>query len=203
MLIRLYEDSPSKEGVEQVVEALRNGGVVIYPTDTLYGIGCAIDNTRAVERIIQIKGMRQKDAQFSFICESLSQVSEFARISDENYHILRKYLPGPFTFILPGLNRVPSYFISRRKTVGIRIPDHSIPCALVRELGIPILTTSLPVGDSEVEYSMYPELMLERWGHCVDMIIDCGVQGHTPSTVVDCTGDTPSTIRQGKGEFSD
>lgn len=199
MPIRIYADAPAPEAIEKVVSTLQEGGVIIYPTDTLYGMGCAINNARAVERIMQLKGIKPKNAQFSFICESISQVAEFARISDTNFQLMRRNLPGPFTFVLPGLNRVPSYFISSRKTVGIRIPDNAIPCMLVKELGIPILTTSLPYTADEAQYAMYPELMEERWGHAVDIVIDGGLGALEGSTVVDCTGKEPNIVRQGKG----
>ena len=201
MRIRIYEDAPAPEAIEKVVHILQQGGVIIYPTDTLYGMGCAIDNARAVERIMQLKGIKPKNAQFSFICESISQVAEFARISDSNFQLMRRNLPGPFTFVLPGLNRVPSYFISARKTVGIRIPNNTIPCTIVKELGIPILTTSLPYTGDEAQYAMYPELMEERWGHAVDIVIDGGVGALEGSTVVDCTGKDPDILRQGKGHL--
>lgn len=199
MLVELYRDSVDPRVIDPIVDVLRHDGVVIYPTDTLYGIGCSIDSVKAVERIIQLKHLKSKDAHFSFLCESISRVAEFARISDLSHRVMRDNLPGPFTFILPGLSRVPSYFISRRKTVGVRIPDHPIPRALVLGLGMPILTTSLPIEDDQREYGEYPGLMEERWGHAVDVVIDCGPIPPNPSTVVDLTGDAPVVIRQGKG----
>lgn len=196
--VRIFEDNPEQEKIDLVVECLREGGVVIYPTDTLYGMGCAIDNVRAVERIIQFKGLKSKHAQFSFICHDIAQIAEFALISDTNFQLLKKNLPGPFTFILPGLNKVPSYFISKRKTVGVRIPANSIPRQVVATLGVPILTTSIPNADDPA-YSYHPELIAERWAARVDMIIDGGTGGQAPSTVVDCTGNEVEILRRGKG----
>lgn len=198
--IRIFEDNPEQDKIDRVVECLREGGVVIYPTDTLYGMGCAIDNVHAVERIIQFKGLKSKHAQFSFICYDISQIAEFAMINDANFRLLKKNLPGPFTFILPGLNKVPSYFISKRKTVGVRIPANNIPRQIVATLGVPILTTSIP-NEDDPAYSYHPELIAERWGSRVDMIIDGGTGGQAPSTVIDCTGKEVEIVRRGKGEL--
>lgn len=200
--VRIYPDNPSSAEIQKVVECLEEGGVIIYPTDTLYGFGCAIDKTRSVERIIRLKGLQAKYAKFSFICSSIKQVSRFARVSNSTFRVLRANLPGPFTFILPGLSKTPDYFIGKRKTVGIRIPSNPIPCAIVEQLGIPILTTSLPQEDDSA-YVRYPDLMAERWGDRVDMIIDGGEGGLTPSTVVDCTGDSLEIIRRGLGELKE
>lgn len=199
MIIQMYKESVAPRLIDPIVTTLDRDGVVIYPTDTLYGIGCAIDSPRAIERIIQIKQIKAKEALFAFICESISQIAEFARISDTGYALMRRCLPGPFTLILPGLSKVPAYFISKRKTVGVRIPDHAIPLALVKGLGRPILTTSLPVSAEEAEYGEFPTLMQERWGRSVDVIIDAGAIHPQPSTVVDLTGEAPVILRQGKG----
>lgn len=201
MLVELYKESVSPRVIDPIVEVLASDGVVIYPTDTLYGVGCAINSSKGVERIIRLKGLKPKEALFSFLCESLSQISEFAKVSDSSFRVIRNHLPGPFTMILPGLSKVPPYFISKRKTVGVRIPDHAIPIALVRGLGVPILTTSLPVVSDEQEYNEYPGLMEERWGHLVDVVIDSGPVPPNPSTVVDLTGASPVVLRAGKGEF--
>lgn len=197
-LIRIFEDNPSQDSIDSVVSCLRDGGVVIYPTDTLYGMGCIIDNARSVERIIQYKGLKSKGAQFSFICHDIAQIAEFAMISDANFLLLKRNLPGPFTFILPGLSKVPAYFISKRKTVGVRIPANSIPRNIVKALGVPILTTSIP-NEDDVAYTYHPELIAERWAERVDMIIDGGIGGQEPSTVVDCTGKEVEILRKGKG----
>jgi len=202
MLIKIYPENPNQRELERVVTILRDGGVIIYPTDTVYGIGCDISKPKAIERIIKIKEMRAKEAKFSFICSDLSHVSDFARIDNSTFELLKRNLPGPFTFIVPGLNRVPDYFISKRKTVGIRIPDNPIPLELVRLLGNPILTTSLKDDDDVIEYTTDPELIYEKYADVVDAIIDGGYGDNVPSTIVDCTTDEPVVIREGKGELS-
>ena len=199
MLIKIYPDNPNLRELERVVEILRDGGVIIYPTDTVYGIGCDITKPRAVERIIQIKGMKLKDAKFSFICSDLSHIADFARVGNSTFKLLKRNLPGPFTFIIPGLNKVPDYFISKRKTVGIRIPNNPIPLELVRLLGNPILTTSLKDDDDVIEYTTDPELIHEKYANIVDIVIDGGYGDNIPSTIVDCTTDEPVITRQGKG----
>lgn len=151
MLVKLYPENPNPRQIDLVVDALRNGGIVIYPTDTVYGLGCDITKPRAVERIIKLKGIKAKDANFSFICSDLGHISSFARVDNTTFRLLKRNLPGPFTFILPGLNRVPDYFISKRKTVGIRIPDNPIPLEIVKALGNPILTTSVKDEDEMLE----------------------------------------------------
>ncbi len=198
-LVRIHPVNPQPQALDQAVDLLRQGGIVIYPTDTLYGMGCAIDQVKAIEKIIAAKGLKSKTARFSFICASIAQVAEFAQISDSVFRLLKNNLPGPFTFILFGLSKVPAYFLTKRKTVGVRIPDCSIPRKLVEGLGMPILTTSLPCPDDEPAYIQYPDLMAERWGHLVDMVIDGGQGELRPSTVVDCTQDQLVIIRQGKG----
>jgi len=202
MLIKIYPENPNQRELERVVSILRDGGVIIYPTDTVYGIGCDISKPKAIERIIKIKEMRAKEAKFSFICSDLSHVSDFARIDNSTFKLLKRNLPGPFTFIVPGLNRVPDYFISKRKTVGIRIPDNPIPLELVRLLGNPILTTSLKDDDDVIEYTTDPELIYEKYADVVDAVIDGGYGDNVPSTIVDCTTDEPVVIREGKGELS-
>ncbi len=202
-LIRVYADAQHDPILERVADMLRDDGVIIYPTDTLYGIGCAIDHPKAVARVIQLKGLKPKEARFSFICHSISQVASYARVSDWAFRLMKDNLPGPFTFILPGLNGLSEHFLSKRKTVGVRIPAHGTPCGLVQLLGVPLLTTSLPAPAGEPEYAQYPELMLERWGHLVDAILDCGTGELIGSTVVDCTEDGPTIIRQGKGQLKE
>lgn len=201
MLIKIYPDNPNLRELERVVEILRDGGVIIYPTDTVYGIGCDITKPRAVERIIKIKGMKPKEAKFSFICSDLSHIADFARVGNSTFKLLKRNLPGPFTFIIPGLNKVPDYFISKRKTVGIRIPNNPIPLELVRLLGNPLLTTSLKDDDDVIEYTTDPELIYEKYADIVDVVIDGGYGDNSPSTVVDCTTDEPMIIREGKGEL--
>jgi tRNA threonylcarbamoyl adenosine modification protein (Sua5/YciO/YrdC/YwlC family) len=197
----MYPQNLNPRDIERAVEVLKRGGVIIYPTDTVYGIGCDITNTKAVERIIKIKGMKPKEANFSFICHDLSHIADFARVDNSTFRLMKKNLPGPFTFILPGLNRVPDYFLSRRKTVGIRIPNHPIPVEIVRQLGNPILTTSLKDSDEVIEYTTDPELIFENYQYLVDLVIDGGAGNNIPSTVVDCTGDEPAIIREGLGEL--
>ncbi|HPX05354.1 MAG TPA: L-threonylcarbamoyladenylate synthase [Tenuifilaceae bacterium] len=199
MLIKLYPENPNPREVEKVVQVLRKGGVIIYPTDTVYGLGCDITNTRAVERIIKIKGIRPKDASFSFICADLSNIAEYAKVDNPTFKLMKKNLPGPFTFILPGYNKVPDYFITKRKTVGIRVPNNSIPIEIVTMLGNPILTTSIKDEDGIVEYTTDPELIHERYQDIVDLVIDGGYGDNVASTIVDCTGSEPEIVREGKG----
>ncbi len=199
MLIKLYPENPNPREVEKVVEVLRKGGVIIYPTDTVYGLGCDITNTRAVERIIKIKGIRPKDASFSFICADLSNIAEYAKVDNPTFKLMKKNLPGPFTFILPGYNKVPDFFITKRKTVGIRVPNNSIPIEIVTMLGNPILTTSIKDEDGIVEYTTDPELIHERYQDIVDLVIDGGYGDNVASTIVDCTGSEPEIVREGKG----
>ncbi|MFO8022648.1 MAG: L-threonylcarbamoyladenylate synthase [Perlabentimonas sp.] len=201
MLIKIYPDNPNPRDLEDVVRVLRDGGVVIYPTDTVYGIGCDITQPKAVERIMKIKGIKPKKAQFSFICSDLSHIADFAKVDNSTFKLLKRNLPGPFTFILPGLNKVPSYFLSKRKSVGIRIPNHPIPIELVRILGNPILTTSLKDDDEVIEYTTDPELIYEKYNDEVDVVIDGGYGDNVASTVVDCTTSEVEVIREGKGEL--
>ena len=199
MLIKIYPENPNPRDMETAVEVLRSGGVIIYPTDTVYGIGCDITKPKAVERIVKIKRMKPKDARFSFICSDLSHISDFAKFSNSTFKLLKRNLPGPFTFILPGYNKVSNFFISKRKTVGIRIPDNPIPLELVRLLGNPILTSSLKDDDDVLEYTTDPELIHEKYADIVDLVIDGGYGDNSPSTIVDCTTNEPIIIREGKG----
>ncbi|MDY0199450.1 MAG: L-threonylcarbamoyladenylate synthase [Bacteroidales bacterium] len=199
MLIKIYPENPNQRDMETVVEVLRNGGVIIYPTDTVYGIGCDINNPKAVERIVKIKKLKPKDAMFTFICSDLSHIADFAKVNNSTFKLLKRNLPGPFTFILPGYSKVSDYFISKRKTVGIRIPDNPIPIELVKLLGNPILTTSLKDDDDVIEYTTDPELIHEKYADIVDIVIDGGYGDNSPSTIVDCTTDDPVITREGKG----
>jgi tRNA threonylcarbamoyl adenosine modification protein (Sua5/YciO/YrdC/YwlC family) len=199
MLIKIYPENPNPKDIDRVVDVLRRGGVIIYPTDTVYGIGCDITQNKAVERVIKLKGIKPKDAQFSFICSDLSHISDFAKVDNAVFRLLKRNLPGPFTFILPGHHRVPDYFISKRKTVGIRIPQNSIPLTLVRELGNPIMTTSIKDEDELLEYTTDPELIHEKYCDLVDLVIDGGYGDNVASTVVDCTQPEPVIVREGKG----
>lgn len=199
MLIKIYPDNPNLRQVELVVDILRKGGIVIYPTDTVYGLGCDIMNPKAVEKIMKIKGIKPKDAHFSFICSDLSHISDFAKVDNATFRLLKRNLPGPFTFILPGYNRVPDYFISKRKTVGVRIPDNPIPVEIVKMLGNPIMTTSVKDNDEFLEYTTDPELIYGNYSEIVDAMVDGGFGDNVPSTVVDCTDVEPVILREGKG----
>ncbi|RKS53602.1 tRNA threonylcarbamoyl adenosine modification protein (Sua5/YciO/YrdC/YwlC family) [Gillisia mitskevichiae] len=200
-LIRIYEENPNPKDIKKVVDVLRKGGLIIYPTDTVYGLGCDITNTSALERIAQIKQVKLDKANFSFICEDLSNLSDYVKqISSPTFKLLKRNLPGPFTFILPGNNNLPNVF-KKKKTVGIRVPDNNICRAIVRELGNPIVSTSIKDEDEVIEYTTDPELILEKWDKLVDLVIDGGYGDNIASTVVDLTGDEPEIIREGKGSI--
>lgn len=200
MLLRIHPDNPDLRQITKVVEVLRNGGVIIYPTDTVYGLGCDITRSRAVERIAQIKGIRIEKANFSFICYDLSHMSTYCRhIDNTTFKLLKQNLPGPFTFILEANNQVPKIFKNKKKTIGMRIPNHNIPLMLVRELGNPIITTSIHDVDRLLDYTTDPELIHENMGNLVDLVIDGGYGNNIPSTVIDCTTDPPEMLREGLG----
>lgn len=201
-LIRIYEENPNPKDIKRVAEVLRNGGLIIYPTDTVYGLGCDITNTAALEKIAHARGVKLEKANFSFICEDLSNLSDYVRqIDTPTFKILKRCLPGPYTFILPGNSNLPSVF-KKKKTVGIRVPDNSICKALVRELGNPIVSTSIRDDDEVLEYTTDPELILEKWDHIVDIVIDGGYGDNIPSTVIDLTDSEPEVIREGKGDVN-
>jgi tRNA threonylcarbamoyl adenosine modification protein (Sua5/YciO/YrdC/YwlC family) len=202
MLIRIHPETPSQRQILKVVEILRSGGIIIYPTDTVYGLGCDIFNLKAVERIARIKGVNPEKSNFSFICHDLSHLSDYTRhLDNATFKLMRNYLPGPFTFIVEASNKVPKIFKSKKKTVGIRIPKHNIPLEIVRELGNPILTTSIHDTDEIIEYTTDPELIHENFINLVDLVIDGGYGNNIPSTIIDCTGDSPVVIRKGLGVF--
>ncbi|MBP6072527.1 MAG: threonylcarbamoyl-AMP synthase [Flavobacterium sp.] len=199
--IKIYENKPSEAAIKKVVEVLRNGGLVIYPTDTVYGLGCDITNSRALERIAKIKGIKLEKANFSFICSNLSNLSDYVKqIDTSTFKILKRALPGPYTFILPGNNDLPKEF-RKKKTVGIRVPDNEIIIEIVKMLGNPIVSTSIHDEDEVLEYSTDPELIFEKWEHLVDLVIDGGYGDNTPSTVIDLSGHEPEVIREGKGSL--
>lgn len=203
-LIRLYEENPDPDKIRQIAATLRDGGVVIYPTDTVYGMGCDIMNLRAVERICKIKGINPRKHNFSIICADLSNISQFTRvITKPVFKMMKKALPGPFTFILEASNQVPKILHSNKKTLGIRVPDHNVPRMLVEELGHPILTTSINDEDEVIEYSTDPELIFEKYQHLVDIVINGGYGQNVASTVLDCTGDEVVVIREGLGKLED
>jgi len=197
--IKLYEENPNPKDLKEIVKILKNGGLIIYPSDTVYALGCDITNTKALERVAQIKGVKLAKANFSFVCEDLSNLSDYVKqIDTKTFKILKRALPGPYTFILPGNNNLPSVF-KKKKEVGIRVPDNEITRAIVRALGNPIISTSIYDEDEVIEYTTDPELIFEKWQNRVDVIIDGGYGGNIPSTVIDLTGDEPVLIREGKG----
>lgn len=197
--IRIYEENPNPKEIKRVVEVLRNGGLVIYPTDTVYGLGCDITNTKALERIARIKGIKLAKANWSFICTDLSNLSDYVRqIDTATFKILKRSLPGPYTFILPGNNNLPKEF-KKKKTVGIRVPDNNIVKALVEGLGNPIVSTSIRDEDDVLEYTTDPELIYEKWDNLVDVVIDGGYGGNVASTIIDLSSGYPEVIREGKG----
>ncbi len=201
MLVKLYEENPSQRILDQVVEVLRNGGIVIYPTDTLYAFGCDALNVRAVEKICALKGIDPQRNNLSIICYDLSDISEYARVDTATFKLMRKNLPGPFTFILNTASTLPRIY-KNKKTVGIRVPDNNIIREIVRQLGNPVMTTTVRDHEDEiVEYATDPELIHEKWGNVVDIVVDGGYGGLEPSTIVDCTTHLPEIIRQGKGEL--
>lgn len=199
--IKLYAENIEPRKLDHIVEILKNGGLVIYPTDTVYGLGCDFSNKKALERLARIKGVRLDKADFSFICEDLKNLSDYvSQINTSTFKVLKRALPGPYTFILPGGNTLPPAF-KRKKTVGIRVPDNKIAQALVNGLGNPIVSTSIKDDDEVIEYTTDPELIFEKWQNLVDVVIDGGVGGNVPSTVIDLTGDEPVLVREGKGSI--
>ncbi len=201
MFIRLFEDNPNTREILKVVEILEKGGVIIYPTDTVYAIGCDIYNVKAVQRVAQLKGVKPEKANFSMICRDLSNISEYAKVGNEVFKAMKRALPGPFTFILNATSKLPNVLMNRRKTIGIRVPDNPIVMAIVEELGHPLLTTSVRDEDDVIEYMTDPELIYEKYEQLVDVVIDGGYGQNVASTVVDCTGGIIDIIRQGLGEL--
>ncbi|MGM0944675.1 MAG: L-threonylcarbamoyladenylate synthase [Bacteroidota bacterium] len=202
--IRLYEENPDPKRIRHIASLLRDGAVVIYPTDTVYGIGCDITNQRAVERIAKIKGINPKKHNFSFICADLSDLAQYTRVVGKPvFKMMKKAFPGPFTFILEASSQVPKIMQINKKTVGIRVPDHNVPRMLVKELGQPILTTSIHDEDEVVEYSTDPELIFEKYQNLVDVVIDGGYGQNVGSTILDCTGEEVEVVRQGLGLLED
>ena len=200
-MIRLFDDNPNLNTISKIVEVLRNGGVIIYPTDTVYALGCDIFQSKALEKICRIKGVDIKKANFSVMCDSLKQISEFTKMDDDTFKLIKKNTPGPFTFILNGNNKLPKLF-KERKTIGIRIPNRNLVKVIVEELGNPIFTTSLRIDGQNPDYEVNAELIKEKYGSRVDLIIDGGIGVDNLSTVVDCTGDDFEIIRQGVGELN-
>jgi tRNA threonylcarbamoyl adenosine modification protein (Sua5/YciO/YrdC/YwlC family) len=200
MLKKLYNENPNPRDIEKVVELLKNGGVIIYPTDTVYGIGCDIFNKAAVERVARIKNISLEKANFSIICSDFSHLSDYARnVDNDTFKLMKRLLPGPYTFILNASNKVPGFFTSKKKTIGIRIPKNNIILAIVKELGNPVLTTSVFSENDDREDMRNPELIHDRFQTLVDMVIDGGYGGVVLSTVIDCTGEVPEVVREGAG----
>ncbi|MBE9586273.1 threonylcarbamoyl-AMP synthase [Mucilaginibacter sp. JRF] len=202
MLIKIYPENPNEKAIEQVVQVLRKGGIIIYPTDTVYGLGCDITNHKAIERIARLRNIKPEKANFSFICYDLSHISDYIKpIDNTTFRVLKKALPGPFTFIFNASHAVPKLLSSNKKTVGIRVPDNSIAREIVRMLGNPILSTSIKDEDEIMEYSTDPELIHEKYEDMVDLVIDGGYGGNLASTVVDCTSGDFEVLREGKGDL--
>lgn len=198
MLVKIYPENPNSKEIERIVKILQDGGIVIYPTDTVYAIGCNAFNIRAVEEICRIKGINPAKSNLSIICNDLSTISEYAKVDNNTFKLLKKNLPGAFTFILNTTSSLPKIY-KNKKTVGVRIPDNNIVKELVNTLGNPILTTSIKDDDEVIEYITDPELIYEKYQNIADVVIDGGYGGIEPSTIVDCTGEEPEIIRQGKG----
>jgi tRNA threonylcarbamoyl adenosine modification protein (Sua5/YciO/YrdC/YwlC family) len=200
--LKIYEDKPNETAIKKVVAVLKNGGLVIYPTDTVYGLGCDITNSRALEKLAKIKGVKLEKANFSFVCSSLSNISDYVKqIDTPTFKILKRALPGAYTFILPGNNDLPKDF-RKKKTVGIRVPDNNIAIQIVEMLGNPIVSTSIHDEDEVIEYSTDPELIFEKWQNQVDLVIDGGYGENIASTIIDLTGHEPIVVREGKGDVN-
>ena len=202
--IDIHPENPQPARINEVIKVLRNGGLIIYPTDTVYGIGCDIRNTRAVERLCKVQHIDPRKINLSFICYDLSHISEYTRNLPTNvFKIMKKALPGPYTFILNANNNVPKILHTKKNTVGIRVPAHIIPRMIVKELGNPILNSSIKDIDKIVEYTTDPEEIYERYKHFADLIINSGFSGNTPSTILDCTGSEVEVIREGLGSINE
>jgi|SRR6056297_467969 len=202
MYLKIHPENPSQRQISRVAEHLRNDGLIIYPTDTVYAIGWSIYNTKSADRLKKIKKDKKQENNYSLICSDLSQASQFTKQMDKTtFKLLKHNLPGPFTFILPASNEVPQVYKNKKKTVGIRIPDNNIPLEIVKELGHPIMTTSLREEDEVLDYIVDPELIHEKYDKHVDVIIDGGSGNINPSTIVDCTNSAPAVVREGLGEL--
>lgn len=199
--IKIYPQNPSEKEIAKVVKVLKDGGLVIYPTDTVYGLGCDITNTKALERIAKIKGIKLEKANFSFVCHDLSNISDYVKqIDTATFKLLKKALPGPYTFILPGNNNLPKEF-KKKTTVGIRVPDNTIALEIVKLLGNPIVSTSIHDEDDVIEYTTDPELIFEKWQNLVDVVIDGGYGDNQASTIIDLSEGEPVVVREGKGSI--
>lgn len=199
--IRIYNENPNPKEIAKVVKVLQNGGLIIYPTDTVYGLGCDITNSKAMARVAKLKNVKLEKANFSFVCNDLSHLSDYVKqIDTATFKTLKRALPGPYTFILPGSTSLPKDF-KKKKTVGIRIPDNAIAQAIVKALGNPIVSTSIHDEDDILEYTTDPELIFEKWQHKVDLVINGGYGDNEASTIIDLTQDEPEVLRQGKGSL--
>ena len=198
-LLKIFPENPNQKALKKVIEVLKKGGLIIYPTDTVYGLGCDITNVKALERIAKIKGIKLERSNFSFICHDLSNLSDYVtQIDTSTFKLLKRTLPGPYTFILPGASTLPHPF-KKKKTVGIRIPDNTIALEIVKSLGNPIVSTSIHDEDELLEYTTDPELVFEKWSSKVDLVIDGGYGDNTPSTVVEVKDSEITILREGKG----
>ena len=201
MLVRIYPENPDERRIQQAVDVLKKGGVIVYPTDTVYSMACDMNNRRAVEKMAKIKGVKLENANFSLICYDLSNISEYTvQFGTDIYKIMKRALPGPYTFILNANKNIPKLFQSKKQTIGIRVPDNSIARTIVYQLGNPLLSTSIHDDDEVLEYTTDPELIYERYENQADLVIDGGYGNNEASTVIDCTGEQPEIIRQGIGE---
>ncbi|KAA5825690.1 threonylcarbamoyl-AMP synthase [Algibacter amylolyticus] len=199
--LKIYNENPNPKAIAQVVDVLKKGGLIIYPTDTVYGLGCDITNIKALEKVARIKGVKLEKSNFSFICHDLSNLSDYVKQIDTSvFKILKRALPGAYTFILPGSKTLPNPF-KKKKTVGIRVPNNNIALEIVKLLGNPIISTSIRDDDEVLEYTTDPELILEKWDNLVDLVIDGGYGDNEPSTVIDLSEGEPIVIREGKGSL--
>ncbi|MDW5289734.1 L-threonylcarbamoyladenylate synthase [Formosa sp. PL04] len=199
--IKIYEENPNPKEIKKIVDVLKRGGLIIYPTDTVYGLGCDITNNKALERIARIKGVKLEKANFSFICHDLSNLSDYVKqIDTSTFKILKRALPGPYTFILPGAKTLPSAF-KKKKTVGIRVPNNRIALEIVKLLGNPIVSTSIRDEDEVLEYTTDPELIYEKWNNLVDLVVDGGYGDNQASTIIDFSESEPVIVREGKGSL--
>ena len=200
MLIRIHPDNPADRQLNMVIECLNDGGVIIFPTDTIYAMGCDIFKSKAIDRVARIKGVKPEKANFSFLCHDLSHLSDFTKpLNNDIFKLMKRTLPGPFTYILEANNNVPKILHRKKRTVGIRVPDNKIITEIIRQLGNPVMSTSIRDEDEIIEYSTDPELIHEKFENLVDIVIDGGYGDNEPSTIIDCTGEEIELVRQGKG----
>lgn len=201
MLLKIHPVTPDQRQVQKSVDILRDGGVIIFPTDTVYGLGCDVFNHKAVEQVARLKGINLEKANFSFICHNLSHLTDYAKhVNNPTFKLMKQYLPGPYTFILEASSNVPRIFRNRKKTIGIRVPDNKIIIEIVKELGNAVLTTSIHDEDQVLDYTTDPELIYDHYKNLVDAVIHGGYGNNMPSTVIDCTGPVPFIVRQGIGQ---